>query len=128
MRTEYGLRITQAAGIESPVQNLQNQGSLAIDLGARALAEKLKILKEIKNPEFMNPGIGALRLQLSSLQAIKLEDLPFQSFAYLASPSEPLSRDKPKRAMIVVLATLLGGMLGIGIVLVRHAFRRPEQA
>jgi LPS O-antigen subunit length determinant protein (WzzB/FepE family) len=30
--------------------------------------------------------------------------------------------------MIVVLATLLGGMLGIGIVLVRHAFRRPEQA
>lgn len=128
LRTEYSLRITQAAGIESPVQNLQNQGSLAIDLGARALAEKLKILKEIKNPEFLNPGIGALRLQLSSLQAIKLEDLPFQSFAYQASPSEPLSRDKPKRPLIVVLATLLGGMLGVGIVLVRHAFRRPEQA
>ncbi|MCY9835633.1 LPS O-antigen chain length determinant protein WzzB [Aeromonas media] len=126
LRTEYSLRITKAAGIEAPVQNLQDQGSLAIDLGARALAEKLKILKEIKNPEFMNPGIGALRLQLNSLQAIKIEALPFQSFAYLASPSEPLSRDKPKRPLIVVLATLLGGMLGVGIVLVRHAFRRPE--
>lgn len=127
LRTEYSLRITQAAGIESPVQNLQDQGSLAIDLGARALAEKLKILKEIKNPEFMNPSIGDLRLQLNSLKDIKLELLPFQSFAYLASPSEPLSRDKPKRPLIVVLATLLGGMLGIGIVLVRHAFHRPER-
>ncbi|WP_393935288.1 LPS O-antigen chain length determinant protein WzzB [Aeromonas rivipollensis] len=128
LRTEYSLRIAQAAGLEAPVQNLQDQGSLPIDLGARALTEKLKILKEIKNPEFMNPGIGALRLQLSSLQAIKLEALPFQSFAYLASPSEPLSRDKPKRSLVVVLATLLGGMLGVGIVLVRHAFRRPEPA
>ncbi|NEX80891.1 LPS O-antigen chain length determinant protein WzzB [Aeromonas rivipollensis] len=128
LRTEYSLRITQAAGLEAPVQNLQDQGSLPIDLGARALTEKLKILKEIKNPEFMNPGIGALRLQLSSLQAIKLEALPFQSFTYLASPSEPLSRDKPKRPLVVVLATLLGGMLGVGIVLVRHAFRRPESA
>ena len=127
LRTEYSLRIAQAAGIEAPVQNLQSQGSLAIDLGARALAEKLNILKEIKNPEFMNPALGDLRLQLSSLQALQVETLPFQSFAYLASPSEPLSRDKPKRPLIVVLATLLGGMLGVGIVLVRHAFRRPEQ-
>ncbi|MGY3886180.1 LPS O-antigen chain length determinant protein WzzB [Aeromonas aquatica] len=127
LRTEYSLRITQAAGIEAPVQNLQSQGSLNIDLGARALAEKLKILKEIKNPEFLNPALSALRLQLSSLQAIKLEEQPFQSFAYQASPSEPLSRDKPKRPLVVVLATLLGGMLGVGIVLVRHAFRRSEQ-
>ena len=29
---------------------------------------------------------------------------------------------------VMVLATLLGGMLGVGIVLVRHAFRRPELA
>lgn len=128
LRTEYGLRITQAAGLEAPVQNLQEQGSLPIDLGARALAEKLKILKEIKNPEFLNPALSDLRLQLGSLQAIKLEAQPFQSFAYLASPSEPLSREQPKRPLVVVLATLLGGMLGVGIVLVRHAFRRPESA
>lgn len=123
LRTEYSLRISQAAGIETPVQNLQNQDSFAINLGARALAEKLKVLKEIKNPEFMNPKMSDLRLQLSSLQAIKLEALPFQSFAYQASPSEPLSRDKPKRPLVVVLATLFGGMLGVGIVAIRFAFR-----
>ena len=49
LRTEYSLRISQAAVIETPVENLQNQDSFAINLGAKALAEKLKVLKEIKN-------------------------------------------------------------------------------
>ncbi|WP_043759350.1 LPS O-antigen chain length determinant protein WzzB [Aeromonas taiwanensis] len=129
-RTSYSLRISQAAGIDSPVENLNIRDGFAIELGSRALAEKLKVLKEIKNPDILNPALNALRLQLGSLQAIKLEVPPFQSFVYLASPSEPLSRDKPKRPLVVVLATLLGGMLGVGIVLVRHAFRKhePEQA
>ena len=46
----------------------------------------------------------------------------------IESPEAPFTRDKPKRQLIVVLATLLGGMLGVAIVLVRHAFRRAEGA
>ncbi|EKO3663864.1 LPS O-antigen length regulator, partial [Vibrio metschnikovii] len=38
----------------------------------------------------------------------------------------PELKDKPKRALIVVLGTLLGGMLGVAIVLVRFAFRKEE--
>ncbi|MBC5832149.1 Wzz/FepE/Etk N-terminal domain-containing protein [Vibrio metschnikovii] len=38
----------------------------------------------------------------------------------------PELKDKPKRALIVVLGTLLGGMLGVAIVLVRFAFRRKD--
>ncbi|HGF7526632.1 TPA: Wzz/FepE/Etk N-terminal domain-containing protein [Vibrio cholerae] len=38
----------------------------------------------------------------------------------------PELKDKPKRALICVLGTLLGGMLGVAIVLVRFAFRREE--
>lgn len=123
LRTQYSLRISRAAGIDSPVENLNARDGFAIEWGSRALAEKLKVLKEINNPDILNPALSDLRLQLSSLKAIKLEELPFQSFTYLASPSEPLSRDKPKRSLVVVLATLLGGMLGVGIVLVRFAFR-----
>lgn len=126
-RTEYSLRISRAAGIETPVENLNVRDGFNIEWGAKALAEKLKVLKELKNLELLNPALSDLRLQLSSLRAIKLEQQSFQSFSYLASPNEPLSRDKPKRPLVVVLATLLGGMLGIGIVLARHAFRRPEQ-
>ncbi|MGL5222361.1 MAG: GNVR domain-containing protein, partial [Plesiomonas shigelloides] len=41
---------------------------------------------------------------------------------------EPFTRDNPKLPLIIVLATLLGGMLGVAIVLVRHAFHRSEGA
>ncbi|EPU3916200.1 LPS O-antigen chain length determinant protein WzzB [Aeromonas sp. 1805] len=126
-RTEYSLRISRAAGIDTPVENLNVRDGFNIEWGSRALAEKLIVLKEIKNLELLNPVLSGLRLQLNSLKAVKLGQQSFQSFTYSASPSEPLSRDKPKRPLVVVLATLLGGMLGVGVVLVRHAFRRPEQ-
>ncbi|MDA9557902.1 Wzz/FepE/Etk N-terminal domain-containing protein [Vibrio sp.] len=38
----------------------------------------------------------------------------------------PEQKDKPKRALIVILGTLLGGMLGVAIVLVRFAFKREK--
>ncbi|MBE8233540.1 MAG: LPS O-antigen length regulator, partial [Endozoicomonadaceae bacterium] len=33
---------------------------------------------------------------------------------------------KPKRALICVLGTLLGGMLGVMIVLIRHFVRKED--
>lgn len=38
----------------------------------------------------------------------------------------PELKDKPKRALICVLGTLLGGMFGVAIVLVRFAFRKED--
>ncbi|GAB7225736.1 Wzz/FepE/Etk N-terminal domain-containing protein [Vibrio owensii] len=39
----------------------------------------------------------------------------------------PELKDGPKRALICVLGTLLGGMLGVAIVLVRFAFRKEDR-
>lgn len=39
----------------------------------------------------------------------------------------PELKAKPKRALIAVLGTLLGGMLGVAIVLVRFAFRKDKK-
>ncbi|SKA13937.1 G-rich domain on putative tyrosine kinase [Vibrio cincinnatiensis DSM 19608] len=38
----------------------------------------------------------------------------------------PELKDKPRRALICVLGTLLGGMLGVAMVLVRFAFRKED--
>lgn len=127
-RTQYSLRISQAAGVEKPLEQMNSKDIFNIELGSKGLAEKLKILEEIKDPEVLNEGLGKVRLQLSGLKALQLTNAPFDSFKMIDSPEEPFTRDKPKRPLIVVLATLLGGMLGVAIVLVRHAFRRPEQA
>ncbi|MGL5486719.1 MAG: LPS O-antigen chain length determinant protein WzzB, partial [Shewanella sp.] len=127
-RTQYSLRISQAAGVEKPLERMNSKDIFNIELGSKGLAEKLKILEEIKDPEVLNEGLGKVRLQLSGLKALQLTNSPFDSFKMIDSPEEPFTRDKPKRPLIVVLATLLGGMLGVAIVFVRHAFRRPEQA
>lgn len=127
-RVRYSLRISKAAGVDAPLERIDSQEIFNIQLGAKGLAEKLSILDEIKDPELLNPELGRIRLQLSSLKALKLQDAEFSSFNMIDSPEEPFTRDKPKRPLIVVLATLLGGMLGVAIVLVRHAFRRPEEA
>lgn len=44
----------------------------------------------------------------------------------MGKPVLPTTHIKPKRALIVVLGTLLGGMLGVAIVLIRFAFRRDD--
>ncbi|WP_421247258.1 LPS O-antigen chain length determinant protein WzzB [Aeromonas jandaei] len=127
-RVGYSLRISKAAGVDAPLEKIDSQEIFNIQLGTKGLAEKLDILNEIKDPELLNPELGRIRLQLSSLKALNLQDVEFTSFNMIDSPEEPFTRDKPKRPLIVVLATLLGGMLGVAIVLVRHAFRRPEAA
>jgi len=127
-RTEYSLRISQAAGVDKPLERINTDEIFSIDLGSKGLVEKLRILKEITDPEILNEGLGRVRLQINMLKDLHLEAVPFNSFKVIDSPEEPFTRDKPKRPLIVVLATLLGGMLGVGIVLIRHAFRRPEEA
>ncbi|WP_041208330.1 LPS O-antigen chain length determinant protein WzzB [Aeromonas jandaei] len=127
-RVRYSLRISKAAGVDVPLERIDSHEIFNIQLGAKGLAEKLSILNEIKDPELLNPELGRIRLQLSSLKALNLQDVEFASFNMIDSPEEPFTRDKPKRPLIIVLATLLGGMLGVAIVLVRHAFRRPEAA
>lgn len=127
-KTEYSLRISKAAGVDKPLERMNPSDVFNIDLGSKGLAEKLRILKEINDPEVLNEELGKVRLQLNTLKDLRLTAVSFDSFKVIDSPEEPFTRDKPKRPLIVVLATLLGGMLGAAIALVRHAFRRPEHA
>ncbi|MDX7745612.1 LPS O-antigen chain length determinant protein WzzB [Aeromonas veronii] len=120
-------KIAKAAGVSAPLENYNVQERLLISLGSKGLEEKLSLLKSI-DLEVYQPKLQSLQLKMARLKSISLEGIAFRPFSYLDAPDEPLSRDKPKRPLIVVLATLLGGMLGVGIVLIRHAFRRPEEA
>jgi LPS O-antigen subunit length determinant protein (WzzB/FepE family) len=119
-RTEYALRISETAGIDAPVENLNNQGIFTIDFGAKALSEQLKILKEIKNPQLVNPSLANFRLKLDSLRAVPQEKVSFAFYHFLQSPSQPFDRDKPNRFLVVVLATLVGLMTGMMVALI-HA-------
>lgn len=122
-------RVAKAAGVSAPLERTSSQERFSILLGSKGLEEKLALLKSLDLAVYQ-PGLQELQAQMDRLKRISLEGLGFRPFSYLDAPDEPLTRDKPKPPLIVVLATLLGGMLGVGIVLVRHAFRKhePEQA
>ncbi|MEV3818315.1 Wzz/FepE/Etk N-terminal domain-containing protein [Aeromonas salmonicida] len=125
--TALTISIAKAAGVSQPLANYNNGERFPITLGTKGLEEKMKVLKTIDLDTYQ-PKLVDLQTRIERLKRVKLDDISFRSFSYLDAPEEPLSRDKPKRPLIVLLATLLGGMLGVGIVLLRHAFRRPEQA
>ncbi|GIB21999.1 LPS O-antigen chain length determinant protein WzzB [Vibrio cholerae] len=129
-RTQYALSIAEAADIKQPVQNLGEQEIFAINIGSRALKAKVDALKSIKDLSVFEPRLAILQSKLSQfdLETLSVETKwSVNGFYYLDQPEQPLTRDKPKRALIVVLVGLLGGMLGVAIVLVRFAFRSEEK-
>lgn len=128
-RTQYALAIAEAADIQQPVQSLGEQELFAINIGSRALKAKVDALKSIKDLSVFEPRLAILQSKLSQfdLETLSAEaKWSVNGFYYLDQPEQPLTRDKPKRALIVVLGALLGGMLGVAMVLVRFAFRRDD--
>ncbi|KQA17478.1 LPS O-antigen chain length determinant protein WzzB [Vibrio metoecus] len=129
-RTQYALAIAEAADIKQPVQNLGEQELFSINIGSRALKAKVDALKSIKDLSVFEPRLAILQSKLSQfdLETLSAETKwSVNGFYYLDQPEQPITLDKPKRALIVVLGSLLGGMLGVAVVLVRFAFRREEE-
>ncbi|EIN5952534.1 LPS O-antigen chain length determinant protein WzzB [Vibrio cholerae] len=129
-RTQYALNIAEAADIKQPVQNLGEQEIFAINIGSRALKAKVDALKSIKDLSVFEPRLAILQSKLSQfdLETLSAETKwSVNGFYYLDQPEQPLTRDKPKRALIVVLGGMLGGILGVAMVLVRFAFRTEEK-
>jgi len=122
---EYSMSIANAAGVNKPLENFSYGDRFPITLGEDALVRKLAILKSLKIEEYM-PEIAELGVQLARLDQIKIGDLKLSPFSYLDTPSQPLRRDKPKRPLIVILATMLGGMFGIVMVLIQHTLTQAK--
>lgn len=126
-KTSLSDSLARAAGVTAPLINYNQNDKFSITLGTKGLQEKLALLKSIDVAVYQ-PKLAGMKTQMARLQQVSLDKLAFRPFSYLEAPDEPLTRDKPKRPLVVVLATLLGAMLGVGIVLVRHAFGRGENA
>lgn len=113
------LKIASSAGVDKPVENLGDKELFAIDLGANALKAKVGILSEIKNFSTMEPRIQIINSKLNILEGIDLsKNIEFDLFQFIEQPEIPISRSSPKRFLIAILGSVLGGI----IVLVRTFF------
>lgn len=127
-RSQYGLEIAKAAQVNKPIQNMGNNELFAIGLGSQALGAKIKALKSVTNLSVIEPRLQQMDAKLDMLKSMKIDrNIQFQTFRYLENVEQGFTRDKPKRALIAVLGTLLGGMLGVAIILVRFLFRKEDE-
>nr|WP_217906319.1 Wzz/FepE/Etk N-terminal domain-containing protein [Vibrio sp. JPW-9-11-11] len=126
-KAQYAYAIAKAAGVDTPIQTNGDSEIFAIDMGTKALEAKVAALQSLKNLSVVEPRLQQINAKLDMLANLKVDrNIQFNTFRYLEDIEAPISRDKPKRALIAVLGTLLGGMLGVAIVLVRFAFRRED--
>ncbi|MDN3611229.1 Wzz/FepE/Etk N-terminal domain-containing protein [Vibrio ostreicida] len=126
-KAEYALGIAEAASITEPIQLNSRKELFDISFGAKALAAKIQALKSVKNLNVIEPRIQEINAKLMMLESLKINrKIEFQTFRFIENIEPPITRDRPKRALIVVLGTLLGVMLSFAIVLMLYAFRKEK--
>ncbi|ERB64010.1 lipopolysaccharide biosynthesis protein [Vibrio coralliilyticus OCN008] len=81
-------------------------------------------LDRTKVVDMQNVFYQLIEEQTKTLMLAEVKDE--YAFKVIDPPVVPEEKVGPKRALICILATLLGGMLGVAIVLVHYAFRREN--
>ncbi|EDT6774376.1 LPS O-antigen length regulator [Salmonella enterica subsp. enterica] len=133
-RLHYSLEIANAAGIKRPVysngQAVKDDPDFSISLGADGISRKLEIEKGVTDMAEINGDLRNRQYHVEQLAAMNVSDVKFTPFKYQLSPSLPVKKDGPGKAVIIILAALIGGMVACGGVLLRHAMvsRKMENA
>ena len=117
------LKNAEAAKITSPqLQQTQDvtQETLLL-LGSEGL--KSMIDNEASRPLVFPTAYYQTKRNLLDIQNLNVNPDTIHVYRYVMKPDLPVRRDSPKKAVILVLAVLLGGMIGSGVVLGRNALR-----
>ena len=120
---QEALRYAEQAGVIKPqIQQTQDvtQDSMFL-LGSDAL--KSMIEHESTRPLILSDNYFQTKQKLLDIESLKLEGAELHAYRYVMKPTLPVRRDSPKKAITLVLAVLLGGMIGAGVVLARNALR-----
>lgn len=100
------------------------QSSYKFLLGEKLLSAELKATKDA--PIIYPFRFYEIKRQIEELEGILRDNIQAQAFRYQMIPAEPLKKDKPKKALILVISVLLGGMLGSAVVLVGAVIKKRK--
>ncbi|WP_045049794.1 ECA polysaccharide chain length modulation protein [Rouxiella chamberiensis] len=87
-------------------------------LGTPMLQARLKLL-QASGPSF-DIDYDQNKAMLATLNVGPVLNAKFQTYRYLRTPEEPVSRDSPRRALLMVMWGIVGGLLGAGVALARR--------
>ena len=119
-----------------------NMAKQWLDLYVAAINEHMQsrqVLKVSNNISYLEDQIGKTSIaemrevfytiiEEQTKNKMVAEASPDYAFVAVSPSMVPEEKSKPSRALICVLGTLLGGMLGVVIVLIRHYMRSEPEA
>lgn len=117
------LKNAEAAKIATPqIQQTQDvtQETMFL-LGSEAL--KSMIDNEASRPLVFSPAYYQTKQNLLDIEKLNVNPDTIHVYRYVMKPDLPVRRDSPKKAITLILAVLLGGIIGSGVVLGRNALR-----
>lgn len=118
---KQALSVAKQANIKLP--QVQQAEQISQDnmfmLGSDALSSMVN--NEATRPLTFSDDYYRTRQNLLAVKALKVQPGSIHAYRYVMKPMLPIRRDSPKKAVILVLAVLLGGMIGAGVVLGRNA-------
>ncbi|EHL0053306.1 LPS O-antigen chain length determinant protein WzzB [Escherichia coli] len=117
------LKVAQQSNIKLPqVQQVDqvSQDSMFM-LGSEALSSMVE--NEATRPLTFSDQYYQTRQNLLEVQTLEVAPDSVHAYRYVMKPTLPIRRDSPKKAITLVLAVLIGGMIGAGVVLGRNALR-----
>ena len=120
------LKYAEAANITSPkIQQTQDvtQETMFL-LGTEALQSM--IAHESSRPLTLSDNYYQNKQKLLDIEKLKIDPTSIHAYRYVMKPNLPIRRDSPKRSIVMIMAVLLGGILGAGVVLGRNAFRNYQ--
>ncbi|MDY0887164.1 LPS O-antigen chain length determinant protein WzzB [Kosakonia sp. CFBP8986] len=117
------LSVAKEAEVRSPqVQQTENvsQDTMFL-LGSAALESMIK--NESSRPLVFSDDYYKTRQNLLDLKTIEIKPDTIHSYRYVMKPTLPINRDSPRRSLTMILAVLIGTIIGSAFVLIRNAVR-----
>ncbi|TCC00766.1 ECA polysaccharide chain length modulation protein [Kosakonia quasisacchari] len=118
---EQALQIAQQHNIsrtETEVPPDELPDSELFMLGRPMLQARLENLRAV-GPQF-DLDYDQNRAMLNTLNVGPTLDPRFQTYRYLRTPEEPVKRDSPRRAFLMIMWGIVGALIGSGIALTRR--------
>ncbi|QMM53457.1 LPS O-antigen chain length determinant protein WzzB [Enterobacter sp. RHB15-C17] len=117
------LKFAEAAKIATPkIQQTQDvtQETMFL-LGSEALNSMIQ--HESTRPLVFSSAYYQTKQNLLDIQNLNVNPDTIHVYRYVMKPDLPIRRDSPKKGITLILAVLLGGIIGSGVVLGRNALR-----
>lgn len=136
---QEALQVAKALGIEQPVVPRVTGGKSAAEIavntanvplytrGTKALEAEISILKSRQSDESFVVGLRDLQEKLAYLEGLSIDPGKLSAVTLDSSAKIPYRAEKPRKALIVVLAVVLGIMIGVFLVFVTEFLSKSSR-